>query len=252
MIRSIDTTDSTAGTTKQPAGQATAATAAGKPFSSVLERQKASSSAATTPSSAKIDAPQGEVWAPVAGHDNAAKIAAGPRAGQYINLSHGDRRGQLFTVEQRAGKTVHIYGSGQGGSEKVIDAQQDMADGVRKIHGKPVKSQAQPAKGEQWAPVEGHSSYADILSGKRNGLYVNISGGLRDGMAFQIVKHGARTYHVYGSGAHRQVIEVGAHKKATPTSSPSSSATSSSTTAPSTSSSAATGGTGGAPVTGGL
>jgi hypothetical protein len=33
-------------------------------------------------------------------------------------------------------------------------------------------------------------------------------------MAFQIVKHGSKTFHVYGSGKNRQVIEVGAHRKA--------------------------------------
>ena len=81
-------------------------------------------------------------------------------------------------------------------------------------------------------------NYADILSGKRNGLFVNISGGVRDGMAFQIVKHGEKTFHVYGSGKERQVIEVGAHKSKT-TSPPSATGT---TSTPTTGTTSSTGG----------
>jgi hypothetical protein len=60
--------------------------------------------------------------------------------------------------------------------------------------------------GERWAPVAGAYNYADILGGPRNGLYVNTSGGIRDGMAFQIVKKGGKWFHVYGTGKDRQWI----------------------------------------------
>jgi hypothetical protein len=199
MIRSIDTSqvaDATATPkTVQPA------TTAGKTFASALSKAE------------KLTIPQGETWAPVAGHDNAAKITEGPRKGQYINLSHGDRRGQTFTVESRNGKEVHVYGSGT--DEVVIASKQDASESARKIHGKVYDNGVKIPKGEQWAPVSGHDNYADILNGKRNGLFVNISGGVRDGMAFQIVHKGDKTYHVYGSGKHQQEIEVKATK--TPT-----------------------------------
>ena len=226
MIRSVDNSEATQATQQATTPtQVAPATAAGKSFASVLASQKtatggvaapaSTSTPASTPANNKLGAPNGEEWAPVAGHDNAAKITSGPRAGQYINLSHGDRRGQTFRIEQRDGKAVHIYGTGD--AEKVIGATKDVNDGARVIHGKRYDNGANVPKGERWAPVEGHDNYADILSGKRNGLFVNISGGVRDGMAFQIVKHGQHTYHVYGSGKHRQVIEVGAQKKAAAT-----------------------------------
>ena len=197
MIRSIDTSQVAEATatpkTVQPA------TTAGKTFASALSNAE------------KLTVPQGETWAPIAGHDNAAKITEGPRKGQYINLSHGARRGQTFSVENRGGKEVHVYGSGS--DEVVIASTQDSHEGARKIHGKVYDNGVKIPKGEQWAPVDGHDNYADILNGKRNGLYVNISGGVRDGMAFQIVHKGDKTYHVYGSGRHRQEIEVNAARQ---------------------------------------
>src|SRR5690349_856565 len=215
MIRSIDTSQvaDAAATPKsvQPA------TTAGKTFASVLSKTE------------KLTIPQGETWAPLAGHDNTAKITEGPRKGQYINLSHGARRGQTFTIENRNGKEVHVYGSGS--NEVVIASKQDASEGARKIHGKVFDNGVEIPKGEQWAPVAGHDNYADILNGKRNGLFVNISGGVRDGMAFQIVHKSGKTFHVYGSGKHRQEIEVNAAKKP---------AASSTSTSPSTQ---ATGGT---------
>ena len=86
-----------------------------------------------------------------------------------------------------------------------------------------------PPKGEQWAPVAG-ANYADILGGARNGMYVNTSGGVRDGMAFQVVKKGGKWFHVYGTGKDRQWIPSDGPKHKT-------------THAPS--SSSGTGGTGG-------
>jgi hypothetical protein len=232
-IRPIDNStlsDPTRQTTQVPP-----ATPAGKTFETVLAQKKAAD--AVTPANQKIDVPDGETWAPIAGSDNAARITSGPRAGQYINLSHGDRRGQTFRVETRDGKQVHVYGSAD--KEVVVDTKKDSDDGARKINGKRYDNGVKIPKGEQWAPVEGHDSYADILSGKRNGYYVNISGGVRDGMAFQIVKRGDRTFHVYGSGKHKQEIEVGVHKKKD-----------SPATNPTTSTTSTTGSTGGTTPTG--
>jgi hypothetical protein len=202
MIRSIDSSQ-VADPTATPKN-VQPATPAAKSFASALSKAE------------KLSVPQGETWAPVAGHDNAAKITEGPRKGQYINLSHGDRRGQTFTIENRNGKQVHVYGTGS--NQAVIESKQDANEGARKIHGKVYDNGVKIPKGEQWAPVDGHDNYADILNGKRNGLFVNISGGVRDGMAFQIVHKADKTFHVYGSGKHRQEIEVnGADKPSSTT-----------------------------------
>jgi hypothetical protein len=231
MIRSIDTSSEASQATQTPASQVKAATTAGKSFKTVLDRQ-----------AQKLGAPEGETWAPVAGSDNSAKITSGPRAGQYINLSHGDRRGQTFSIETRSGKTVHVYGSGD--AQVVVESGQDATDGARVINGKRYDNGVKVPKGEQWAPVDGHDNYADILNGKRNGYFVNISGGVRDGMAFQIVKRGDKTYHVYGTGKHKQEIEVGAAKKADPTTTTTSPTTSTTGTTTSTGSTGSTSQTG--------
>src|SRR3954469_15260989 len=226
MIRSIDNSDASQAVQQTAPSQVPPASAAGKSFKSVLDSQ-----------AQKLEVPDGETWAPVAGRDNAAKITSGPRAGQYINLSHGDRRGETFTIEERDGQTVHVYKT--GGDEVVVGSKKDEDEGARKIHGKRYVNGVKIPKGEQWAPVEGHDNYADILNGKRNGFYVNISGGVRDGMAFQIVKRGEKTFHIYGSGKHKQETEVGVHKKKDAAS-----------TNPTTGTTGATGSTGGTTATG--
>jgi hypothetical protein len=66
-----------------------------------------------------------------------------------------------------------------------------------------------PPKGERWEPVPGHESdYAEIVSGKRNGYFVNLKPGPRQGDEFLIVKRQGRTFHVYGEGKTRHVVEV--------------------------------------------
>jgi hypothetical protein len=242
MIRSIDNSQIADATTTSATPKVQPATTAGKTFASVLSNEKTTATAAATPEAQKLTVPDGETWAPVAGSDNSAKITDGPRKGQYINLSHGDRRGQTFTIENRNGKQVHVYGSGD--SEVAIGSKQDADAGARKIHGKRYENGVSIPKGEQWAPVKGHDSYADILNGKRNGLFVNISGGVRDGMAFQIVKRGDKTFHVYGSGKHQQEIEVGSTKKSSSTSTTSTTTTGGTGTNASTSTTGSTGATG--------
>jgi hypothetical protein len=160
-----------------------------------------------TPASARIDTPEGETWAATAPGAHYARITGGPRTGQYINLTHGDRRGQTFTIEKVDGKTMHVYGEGDTKVQVSSKADSSAVSNAAK-HARHRPSD-QPRAGERWAPVEGHSNYADILEGPRNGLYVNISGGIRDGMAFQIVKKGSKVFHVYGTGKDRQMIQVG-------------------------------------------
>jgi hypothetical protein len=70
-----------------------------------------------------------------------------------------------------------------------------------------LKTDLKPPKGETWGPVDGHTDYADILSGPRNGYYVSLSGP-RKGEAFVIVHKHGKTYHVYGSGKDKQTVAV--------------------------------------------
>jgi hypothetical protein len=168
-------------------------------------RQKSSAGAkVTNPRNARIPVPHGETWEATKPGAHYARIVSGPRKGLFINLTHGSRRGETFTIEQRGGKTLHVYTvSGKevevkpsADANAVTDAAKHSRDRHRDL----------PPRGERWAPVEGHHNYADILGGKRNGLYVNTSGGVRDGMAFQIIKKGGKWWHVYGTGKHRQWI----------------------------------------------
>jgi hypothetical protein len=70
------------------------------------------------------------------------------------------------------------------------------------------KTTASVPKGERTQKVEGHN-YVEIVSGARNGMFINNTGTKRDGEAFLIVKRHGREFHVYGSGDDRKVYEVG-------------------------------------------
>lgn len=70
-----------------------------------------------------------------------------------------------------------------------------------------LKTDLVPPKGETWAPVPGHTDYADILSGARDGFYVSLAGP-RKGQAFVITHSHGKTYHVYGSGKHKVSVPV--------------------------------------------
>jgi hypothetical protein len=70
-----------------------------------------------------------------------------------------------------------------------------------------LKTDLKPPKGETWGPVSGHTDYADILRGPRNGFYVSLTGP-RKGEAFVIVHKDGKTYHVYGSGKNKETVAV--------------------------------------------
>jgi hypothetical protein len=175
-----------------------------------VRREKPAKAAAASPKDStnpvreRIAVPEGETWEATKPGAHFARIVSGPRKGQCINLTHGSRRGETFTIEQRAGKTLHVYTlSGKVVEVKPSADARAVTDAAK--HAKhPPRDHARA--GERWAPVEGAYNYADILGGPRNGLYVNTSGGIRDGMAFQIVKKGGKWFHVYGTGKDRQWI----------------------------------------------
>jgi hypothetical protein len=74
----------------------------------------------------------------------------------------------------------------------------------------PATDEAVPAgvklrKGETIKHVEGHA-YAEISGGKREGLYVNTSGNVRNGQTFVLVRKHGKEYHIYGTGKDRLVV----------------------------------------------
>jgi hypothetical protein len=77
------------------------------------------------------------------------------------------------------------------------------------------KSTAAAPKGERTQKVSGHN-YVEIVAGPRNGMFINNTGGKRDGEAFLIVKRHGREFHIYGTGADRAVYEVGRKREDTP------------------------------------
>ena len=208
MIRPDDTSllDAAAKTAPTAPAQTGAAEASGKnAFAAQLKR----AADAPTTVNRTTAPPEGEKWRPVKGHDDYAEIIAGDRKGQMVNLNRGARRGDAFTIEERDGKSVHVYKKADG-SELVIpieDSKDARAAGTR-------PSRLEPPKGETWGPVKGAQSYADILSGPRNGYYVNLQqGSVREGDVFHIVKRGGKEFHVYGEGDSKVWVEVGASKK---------------------------------------
>ena len=58
---------------------------------------------------------------------------------------------------------------------------------------------------ETYKTLEGHK-YVEITSGKREGMFVNTSGNVRNGEAFVVVRKNGKEYHIYGTGKDRLVV----------------------------------------------
>lgn len=58
---------------------------------------------------------------------------------------------------------------------------------------------------ERLQPVA-HHGYSKVMSGAREGMYINETGNARNGQAFEVEYRGGRRCHVYGEGADRVVI----------------------------------------------
>ena len=160
---------------------------------------------------AEITLKKGEEALAVEGHAY-SEITKGARAGMFINTSGNVRHGQTFTVAHRDGKEYHIYGTGKDRlvvgfhvpSDKTsTTTPTDTADKVDK----PDTSDLKLRKSEKIEPVEGHA-YAEITSGAREGMYINTSGNKRHGDAFVLVNKAGVEYHIYGTGADREVIAI--------------------------------------------
>ena len=242
MIRPVDTTllDAVKKTTPSAPAQTAAAEAGGKTAFATQLKRESQKAAETTAASAGVKPeadsgskvldrttpPEGEKWRPVKGRDDYAEIISGERKGQYVNLNRGARRGDAFTIEEREGKTVHIYKKADG-SELVVPIE---GSKEAKAAGSRV-SDREPPKGETWGPVDGKRAYADILSGPRNGYYINLQqGSVREGEVFHIVKRAGKEFHVYGEGDDKVWVEVGPTKKKKASESAGNAATTESTT----------------------
>lgn len=218
VIRPVDST-----TPAETSGikAAESASATGKSFAAVQAAALKKTETTATPAAKKnltpLNAPEGESWKPVPGHLDYAEISDGPRKGKFVNLTTNPRRGQVFTIEEKDGKTLHVYEKADGQKQFI----NTLPDSKRvNQHKDPTRA---PGKGETWEPVAGHPDYADILDGPRNGMYVNLSPGPRRGMAFSIVKRDGKEFHVYGEGKNRFEVQVKAVK--TPAATPATPAT---------------------------
>jgi hypothetical protein len=159
---------------------------------------------------AEITLRKGEEMQAVEGHAY-AEITSGARAGMYINTSGNVRHGQTFQLVHKDGKEYHIYGTGKDRLVVGFHVPSDKApatptDTTEKAD-KPDTSDLKLRKNEKIEPVEGHA-YAEITSGAREGMFINTSGNRRHGEAFVLVNKGGVEYHIYGTGADREVVAL--------------------------------------------
>ncbi|MBE2318663.1 hypothetical protein DVA67_021975 [Solirubrobacter sp. CPCC 204708] len=144
---------------------------------------------------------------PVEG-ENYAEILTGPRAGMYINKSGNARDGEAFIlVKGENGKPdQHIYGTGKDRTVVSSGGDGEKSSSADKSSSKDKSSATGKAPSDETVKQLDGRGYADILTGSRNGLYLNTSGNVRDGQVFTLVKREGREYHIYGTGKDRQVI----------------------------------------------
>jgi hypothetical protein len=153
-----------------------------------------------------VELRKGEKTEPVAGHAY-ADIVSGKRSGMFINTSGNARHGEAFVLVRKGGVEYHIYGSGK---DRLVVALRPAAEAKPEPKPDPAekaKPELTPDPAEKLEPVEGRG-YSEIVSGKRSGMYVNTTGGPRDGEAFVLANRGGVEYHIYGSGKDREIVAV--------------------------------------------
>jgi hypothetical protein len=147
----------------------------------------------------KADVPEpelrkGEKTEAVEGRKRYEEIVAGKREGMYINTSGNARHGKAFVRVIEDGVEYHIYGAGKDRFTIANDLRDDENPGI------------QLGKGERVKRVEGRDNYVEIVSGPREGMFVNTSGNARHGEVFvRAIKDGVEQ-HIYGSGDDRVVV----------------------------------------------
>jgi hypothetical protein len=93
--------------------------------------------------------------------------------------------------------------TGTGGS----NSSPQTAEGTGKVE----RAIPKGPKGETTRVVKDHPAYVEVMSGPRNGMFINMTSNERRGEAFVIVHKDDRDLHVYGTGKDRRVI-VSWHK----------------------------------------
>ena len=106
-----------------------------------------------------------------------------------------------------AAKSSSASSSGGASFSTVLASARSDSDSTQGTVTGGLKTDLTPPKGETWGPVDGHTDYADILSGPRNGFFVSLTGP-RKGQAFVIVHEHGKTFHVYGEGKNKVSIPV--------------------------------------------
>jgi hypothetical protein len=161
---------------------------------------------ASTDKSAEITLRKGEAMTAVEGHAY-SEVTSGAREGMYVNTSGNVRHGQAFVLVRKNGKEYHVYGSGK--DRLVVGFHMPTADKTETPEKTPAvdTSDLKLRKGEKAEPVEGHA-YAEITAGAREGMYINTSGNERHGEAFVLSLKAGVEYHIYGSGADREVVSL--------------------------------------------
>jgi hypothetical protein len=177
-----------------------------------------------------------ETTKPVDGQ-NYSEILTGPRAGMYLNTGGGARDGEAFVLVKQGNREDHIYGTGKdrkvvsvGAEKSSSSSDSSSAEETSSTPDKTSSSSTSKAPANETTKAVPGRGYADILTGKRSGLYLNTSGNVRDGDTFALVKREGREFHIYGTGKDRLII--GLRKPGDPTST---------STAPTTDTSATTG-----------
>ena len=142
-----------------------------------------------------------------------AEITAGKRAGMFINTSGNVRNGEAFVLVRKNGKEYHVYGSGK--DRLVVGFHMPSTATTPETGG--TDTGTKPAAvdtaglhlrtGETVEPVEGHG-YAEIVSGARSGMFINTSGNERHGGTFVLAHRHGVEYHIYGTGANREVVAM--------------------------------------------
>jgi hypothetical protein len=177
-------------------------------FKAALAKASTTETNGTSTEKAEITLRKGEEAVAVTGHAY-SEITKGAREGMYVNTSGNVRHGEAFVLVRKNGKEYHIYGSGK--DRLVVGFHTPDA---KKPEAKPEvdADKLDLRKNEKVEPVDGHA-YAEITSGAREGMYINTSGNKRHGEAFVLVHKAGVEYHIYGSGADREVIALEPRKK---------------------------------------
>jgi hypothetical protein len=147
----------------------------------------------------KPAAPKNETYKAVEGQPY-EEIVSGRRNGMFINRSGNERDGEAFVLVKRNGREFHVYGS--GADRQVVPIAKRDAPPTTSVTGG-----EQVVKGTTYRDVPGRA-FDEIVSGPRNGMFVNRSGNSRDGKAFVLVKRDDHELHIYGKGADRLVVRV--------------------------------------------